>query len=343
MQDVPQSHSASAKVALVFGVPATSLRIFFHDRCFDGVTSAALFAEFFRSTRDPEAVIDYQGMAHSADDPFEGIPFDAETNACVDFRYCSDPRMHWWFDHHQSAFQPASLEDHFAANPSDTKFYDPKARSCSLFAYRVLTEKLGFALDDPNGYWEDLLEWADRIDGAVFDSAREVVELKAPAFQLMTWLRSNRDGAKMSKTIELLGRRSLEEMVQLPWIAEELPALLRAHHRSVEVIKERLQVKGSVVFYDLSEDDIDAHSGFAAYMHEPEAKYSVGLVHSGRGSSISVGCNPWSEVVGGHNIAAICEQYGGGGHPNVGGIAVPAGQLERARDIVAEVVRKLAD
>ncbi len=327
---------------LTCGVPETDLRIFFHDRCFDGATTAALFGHYFRRTHDDDAIIDYWGMEHTSGDPFAAVPWDAPVNACVDFRYSADPRLHWWFDHHQSAFQPPELRDHFTHAHSERKFYDPAARSCALFAHRVLSEKLGFALDDPNGHWADVLEWADRIDGAVFASARELVELKAPALQFMTWLRSNRDRDKMAKTIEAIGRQSLADIVRLPWIADELPALIRAHRHSVDVIRQKAQMRGAVVTYDLADEDIAAHSGFAAYLHQPEAQYSVGLVYSeAGGASISVGCNPWAAEVGTKNIAEICERHGGGGHPNVGGIAVAPGQLKRARGIVDEVVESL--
>jgi len=322
-------------------VPRNLLRVFFHDRCFDGATTAALFGHYFRSTQDADTEIDYWGMMHSDGDPFAGVPWDADVNACVDFRYCADARMHWWFDHHQSAFQPQSLRASFDEAKSETHFYDPKARSCALFTYRVLQQELGFELADPHGHWNELLNWADRIDGAVFDSAREIVELGDPAFHLMIWLRSNRDAEKMSKTIEVLGRKSIADVIALPWIASEVPSLLQAHTESVELIRQRLKRFGPVVAYDLAEDDVDAHSGFAAYMFEPSAIYSVGLVHSEKGAGISVGCNPWAPEIGPKNIAGICEQYGGGGHPNVGGIAVPAGELKRAREIVAEIVEVL--
>ncbi|MCP4446592.1 MAG: phosphoesterase [Myxococcales bacterium] len=323
-------------------MPDTDLRIFFHERCFDGATTAALFGHFYRSTRGQNAVIDYWGMAHSDGDPFENVPWGAEVNACVDFRYSADPRMHWWFDHHQSAFQPSELREHFDATLSATKFYDPHARSCALFAHQVMTQRLGFVLEDSMGHWEEVLSWADRIDGAVFDSARQLVELDAPALRFMTWLRSNRDRDKMAKTIEMIGRHSLAEIENQPWVAEQLPGLLQTHHHSVAIIRERIEVRGPVAIYDLADDNIEVHSGFAAYLHEPTALYSIGLVYSARGARISVGCNPWAETPGTRNIAEICERYGGGGHPKVGGISVPAGQLARAREIVAEVAAELA-
>ncbi len=325
-----------------FRVSGTQLRVFFHDRCFDGATTAALFGHYYRKTQDSAATIDYWGMAHTDGDPFAEVPWDADVNACVDFRYCADPRMHWWFDHHQSAFQPSSLREHYEKRRSPTYFFDPTARSCALYAYRVMSEQLGFELEDSAGHWKELLSWADRIDGAVFDTAREVVELAHPAFHLMVWLRNNKDPEAMAKTIESMGRMSMEELVALPWIASGLPALLEANLASVELIRKRCQVTGPVVHYDLADDKPTAHSGFAAYMLEPECIYSVSISHSDSGTAISVGCNPWAAEIGSKNIAEICERYGGGGNPNVGGISLGPDALERGREIVREVIAELA-
>jgi len=323
-------------------VPRPALRIFFHNRCYDGATSAAIFAEFFRRTRGDAGAIEYRGMAHSLGDPFADAAWDAEVNACVDFRYCADIRMHWWFDHHESAFQPSNLREHFDANPQETKFYDPRARSCSVFMTRALSEQFQFALDDENGHWKELLHWADKIDGAVFNSAQEIVERREPALKLMTWLRNAESREEMARTIEQLGRRSQEEMIALPWIAASLPTLLDAHRHSVALIKERLVTTGPVSVYDLADDEVGPLCGFAAYMHNPSTTYSIGLTRSGQGVGISVGFNPWARSKNAHNIASICEQYGGGGHPMVGGISLPGNQLERARDVVEEIATRLS-
>jgi len=37
------------------------------------------------------------------------------------------------------------------------------------------------------------LHWAEIIDGALFESAAQAVELREPALRLMTWVEANRD------------------------------------------------------------------------------------------------------------------------------------------------------
>jgi hypothetical protein len=104
------------------------------------------------------------------------------------FRYSQDPRLTWWFDHHASAFQLAGDEDHFRADATGRKFYDPTAKSCTKFLADTVAAKFGF----DEAPLKELIEWAEIIDGALFPSAKMAVELKEPALQLMTFIENNR-------------------------------------------------------------------------------------------------------------------------------------------------------
>jgi len=42
-----------------------------------------------------------------------------------------------------------------------------------------------------------------------------------------------------------------------------------------------------------------------------------------------------------HDIAKLCERYGGGGHPVVGAVTLPPGRLDEARRIAAEITAAL--
>ena len=54
-------------------------------------------------------------------------------------------------------------------------------------------------------------------------------------------------------------------------------------------------------------------------------------------------CRPlvWAPVAPKHNLASICERYGGGGHARVGAISLEPGALEKARSVAAEIVAEL--
>ena len=42
-----------------------------------------------------------------------------------------------------------------------------------------------------------------------------------------------------------------------------------------------------------------------------------------------------------HDIARLCQRYGGGGHPVVGAVTLPPGQPDEARRIGAEIAAAL--
>src|SRR5256885_4573509 len=109
------------------------VRILYHDHCFDGAASAAIFSRFMEGVFHPDAEFAYTGMAHKASQIFEPELFDGDENAIVDFKYSSDPRLTWWFDHHQSAFLTPEDAEHFHQDRSGKKLYDPSYKSCTLF------------------------------------------------------------------------------------------------------------------------------------------------------------------------------------------------------------------
>jgi len=54
-----------------------------------------------------------------------------------------------------------------------------------------------------------------------------------------------------------------------------------------------------------------------------------------------VGSNPWAPRPLKHNLATICERYGGGGHAKVGAISFEINQVEAARKAAAEITAEL--
>src|SRR2546425_9200408 len=60
--------------------PMTKVRLCFHDRCFDGTASAALFYRFYRERFDADAEFGFTGMTHRAAQPWEPELFDGDEN-----------------------------------------------------------------------------------------------------------------------------------------------------------------------------------------------------------------------------------------------------------------------
>jgi hypothetical protein len=312
------------------------LQILYHGNCFDGCASAALFGRFARERLGAaEGTIRYRPLQHQQGDPFPADAFDGELVACVDFRF--SPRLHWWFDHHASAFPTPADRAAFEADRSGQKFWDPAAPSNTGFMARVLAERFDWRAPD----LADLLRWADVIDAARFDSPRTAVELAEPALRIMTLLEATKDAALPTRLIEALQRRPLAAIAAEPWVTEPLAPILEKHRGAIEVVRAHARLVDGVVEIDLGDTAVEAANKFIAYDLFPDAAYTVVVSRDPKRTKVSVGSNPWARHRRVHDINTICERYGGGGHPVVGAVTLPAGALAEARRIAAEIVRTL--
>ena len=156
------------------------VRLCFHNHCFDGAASSAVFMRFYRERVEANSEFRFTGMAHRASALFDEGVFDGDENAIVDFKYSSSPRVTWWFDHHQSAFLSAADAENFREDRSGHKFYDPSYKSCTKLIADIASAKFGFDAAP----LAELVHWGDIIDGAQFASAEVAVAMREPATQL---------------------------------------------------------------------------------------------------------------------------------------------------------------
>jgi hypothetical protein len=315
----------------------STIKVCYHGNCFDGVSSAAVFSRFYRERINPGWEFVYQPMVHRAGALFDDGLFDGEENAIVDFKYSASPKLTWWFDHHKSAFLSAEDEAHFKADTSGKKFLDASYKSCTKFIADTGESRFGFDAAPMS----ELIHWANKIDGALYESPAEPVEMKADAFKLALVIENERDQKLIERVIGDLQTKSLSEIAQSPYVTERVGPLYERHLRSMEIIKEAARVTGPVVFFDVVGHDMEGYNKFAPYYLHPEVTYSVSVSQSSFRSKVSVGSNPWAPRPRAHDLAAICERYGGGGHAVVAAISLAPEELETARRIAAEIVEEL--
>jgi hypothetical protein len=321
-------------------MPGTvKVRVFFHDRCFDGAASSAVFTRFFRERIHPGAQFFYTGMTHQARRPFEEKMFDGDENAIVDFKYSSSPRLTWWFDHHQSAFLTPADAEHFKNDHANHKFYDTSYKSCTKLIADVAQSKFGF---DPAPL-TDLIHWGDIIDGAQYATPEEAVSISKPATQIALVIEAAPGESLSSVLIPELASRPLEEVVRLPVVVKHLEPLLERHRQSIEVFRKRAEASGGVIFFDLGDLDLEGYNKFIPYLLHPECVYSVGVSASKLRAKVSLGSNPWRGNQVKKNLAAIAERYGGGGHPKVSAISFEPGDLPHAREVAKEIAAELRE
>jgi hypothetical protein len=313
------------------------VRVLYHDHCFDGAASAAFFSRFIEGAIHPGARFEYTGMAHRASQQFDPALFSGDENAIVDFKYSSNPRLTWWFDHHQSAFLNAADAEHFRGDTSGRKLYDPSYKSCTAFIRDVACQRFGFHAPD----LEDLVEWSLVIDGAQYPDAKTAVELGAPAMKLTLVIEAAKDSDIVHKVIGWMQRRKLADIVEEAEVQALYAPLYRKHLDSMGLIGKLAMEDRGVVFFDLAGHDVEGYNKFIPYYLFLESTYTVSVMPSSSRTKISVGSNPWATSEPKHNLATICERYGGGGHARVGAISFEPGALEKARSVAADIVEEL--
>ncbi|MGC9292388.1 MAG: phosphoesterase [Acidobacteriaceae bacterium] len=320
------------------------VRVFYHDKCFDGACSASLFARFHRECVQPHAEYEFCGLVHRAGALFNEQDFTGDENAIVDFKYSPSPAITWWFDHHLSAFLTPEDHAHFLAGQQDPatrrrKFYDPNYTSCTGFLAHIATTQFG--LDAAP--LADLVRWADIVDGALYESPQAAVEMAEPAMKLTMVIESAQDPTLVPRLIPLLTEKSLAEILREPMVADLLPALMERHAQALELVRQRSICEKGTIYFDITDHPLEGYNKFIPYYLHPEATYSIGLSRSSFRTKIAVGSNPWTKARPEQmvNLAAICERYGGGGHARVGAISFPRDKDDLARAAALEIVAEL--
>jgi hypothetical protein len=313
------------------------VRVFYHDKCFDGACSAALFSRFYRERIRSEVDFVYTGLLHRAGALFDENQFDGDENAIVDFKYSSSPKITWWFDHHESAFLSPTDAAHFEREQSNRKFYDPDFKSCTSFIAMIAEQHFGF---DPKPVAE-LVHWTDIVDSAKYESAKSAVEMGAPAMKLTMAIEASTDHDLVKTMIPLLAYHPLAEILEQPFVKEVLPPLLERHERSIGILRDRSVEKDGTIFFDITDLNLEGYNKFIPYYLHPASIYSVGLSKSSFRVKVSVGSNPWSKREPAVNLARVCERYGGGGHARVGAISFDVTQSEAAHKAALEIVEEL--
>src|SRR5258708_24267 len=313
------------------------VRVFFHGKCFDGTASAALFSHFYRESVRADVEFQFSGLVHRAGALFDENDFDGDENAIVDFKYSPSPKITWWFDHHLSAFLTPQDAENYRTGDKSQKFYDPDFKSCTKFMAKIAQEKFGF---DPRPV-EELIRWADIIDGAQFESPQRAVEMAEPAMKLTMAIESTNDPEFLPKLIPYLVKEPLAPLTEEPFVTALIPPLLQLHKKVIDILRQRSECTQGTIYFDISDYDLEGYNKFIPYYLHPGSVYSVGLSSSSFRVKVSVGSNPWTDKQNMVNLAKICERYGGGGHARVGAISFPPDRADTARKAAAEIVQEL--
>ncbi len=199
--------------------------------------------------------------------------FDSDENAIVDFKYAASEKLTWWFDHHESAFLTPEDEAHFRADKSGKKFLDATRKSCTEFIADVAHERFGFNAEPI----KSLIHWAHIIDGALYESPAQCVELKEPALQLMQVIEADPDDSFIEQIIRDLTINSLEEVATSAEVQRRFKPILQQHLETLETVRRKAIAANGVVQFDLIDEGYEGFNKFIPYYLHPETTYSVAL------------------------------------------------------------------
>jgi len=146
----------------------------------------------------------------------------------------------------------------------------------------------------------------------------------------------------IERIIRDLTQRPLAEVTTSAEVRRRFQPILELHRETLEAIRRKATYDKGVVQFDLVDEGYEGFNKFIPYYLFPDATYTVALTRAPQRTKISVGSNPWAQRPRRHNIATICERYGGGGHAVVGAISLAPDEVEKGRAVMREIVAELS-
>ena len=313
-----------------------------HGHCFDGLSSAVLFTRLIRHLNPDEPFL-YRYHSCGYGPGLNGVDpklLVGDINAILDFRFSPSKALTWYFDHHVSAFPGKDDRPTYetASNVEPRQmFHDGAYTSCTKLIADIGCERFGLDLEPVR----ELVRWADMIDSAAFPNAEMAVSRKDPVLQLMTVVEHHGDDAFLTELVVQLLEQPIERVASSAVVKSMFEPIHRGFENYVKLVSDRAKEVRGVVLVDLSDVQIEVAAKFVTYALYPNSVYSVLLSRSKTKCKISIGYNPWAKTARTHNIAGICERHGGGGHPVVGAISMPAHEVETARALAQSIADEL--
>lgn len=309
-----------------------------HGHCFDGAASAALFTRLMSHVSGPGLTFSYRSCGYSpSSGPLGEDILCGDINAVLDYRYTTHPNLHWYFDHHATAFADVEQREHYEQNRDGRRFHDPTYGCCAALIADVADQKFGLHVPE----LDPLVKWADTIDTASFESPQEAIERRHPVLRLMTVLEHQGNASTLARLVPRLASRHVEEVASDAIVRRAWKRLAHHHRAFVKRVRDCSRPVGDVVLVDLSDEIREVVGKFVTYALFPQSSYSVILTRGRSKLKLSIGFNPWSTRPRYHDISAICARHGGGGHAVVGAVALPVADLERARQTAIDIAKEL--
>ncbi len=264
--------------------------------------------------------------------------------AVVDFLY--HPQAVFWADHHGTTFLSEEAKRDFERRRGTWLVYDYHSGSCACLLRNHFAECFSFT----DSRYEEMVEWADKIDSARYASVEEAILGDAPALRIRASLAGG-NGQEFSKQlVNELRLNTLDQVAQLPMVRERSEEVRSKIAGGLERFAPAAKLdEGEIVVFDVTSQKDVMISRYAPYHFFPEARYSVGVVRSLNDAKITAMRNPWREFRS-VNLGKIFENLeetfhgvGGGGHQRVASVILSGDQVQQATAILAHIVRQIRE
>lgn len=309
--------------------------LYFHYPCFDGIVSAALAWEFLEQrkgwTVDEFCPVNYtvrnSWLASELKHPV-GI---------VDFLY--HPSADFWADHHATSMLTKEVEaDYERRRSSFPLYFDEQAGSCATLLFRHLGESLA-----GKPHFPEMVKWAEKIDSARYASVEEALLGDAPALKInrSIVLEPGVDYARF--LCKELRTHPLDYVAALDEVKTRQDEVEQRTRAGLKEVEKHIKIEpGAVATFEAELAKDEMINRYSAYYFVPDARYSVGIIHSEEGTAITAMRNPWREFPS-IELGKIFARFGGGGHQRVGAIFIPKNESQRVPDVVKSLLSQLSE
>ena len=290
----------------------TSLTLYLHFPCFDGLVSAVLASEYLERKLGWKAEC-LKPVGYGLMDTWLRTSLEKPA-AVVDFLF--HPDADFWADHHTTSFSSEEIRENVLRKRNELFLYDPKSLSCSSLLWR----RLGKDIRDPR--FREMVSWADRIDGARYPSVRNAVLGNSPAMRISFSLITDSSDEYCNFLVRSLRKHNLAEVASTRRVRDLYSEVRSGIRNGLRDFKKSAHVeRGGIVVYDIENNGASIVSRYAPYYFYPEARYSIGVSRSSQGSKITAMRNPWKRV-GPIHLGQVFKNHGGGGHRRVASLLV---------------------
>jgi len=310
-----------------FGKRAT---LYLHFPCFDGTISAVLTTLYLQQARGWKFK-KFQPVNYHQQNEWLDTPL-ARRNAVVDFLY--HPQAVFWADHHSTTFLKELLRTNYEARSSPGLIYDSQSGSCAS----LLWKRIG-AMFSGDQRLQEMVQWAEKIDSAGYESVQEAMSNSHPALVLSRSMACDADEAYCNFLVTRLLREPLADVVKTEEVQRRFRKVAELNEAGLKRVKDVLRLEGSVAVYEVDSKGIMINR-YAPYYFYPEALYSVAVTHSKYGAKITAMRNPWREFES-INLGEFMRKFGGGGHQRVGSLVLSKEREQECAGVVESLLREL--